>query len=72
MVSTSFMNIFKNAKLTNLEMSTSHHCPIMLELIIMSQFIHTKPFRFRNAWMQEPMCRQLGLIEFKQGKITTG
>lgn len=59
LVSQNFLNIFKDTKLTNLEVSTSDHCPIWLELQTASRTVCTKAFRFENAWLREPMCYQL-------------
>ncbi|XP_074327095.1 uncharacterized protein LOC141665037 [Apium graveolens] len=59
LVTPDFMNMFKDAMLTNLEVSTSDHCPLLLEFYKAQQVILTRSFRFENAWMREPMCKQL-------------
>lgn len=59
LVSHSFMNCFKNAHLTNLEITTSDHSPIMIEPVIISNVVPSKRFRFENAWLREPMCQQI-------------
>lgn len=56
LVNQDFLNIFKEAKLTNLEVSTSDHFPILLEPLLCNFVITDKPFRFENAWLREPMC----------------
>lgn len=53
------MNVFKDASLTNLEVSTSDHCPLFLELFKAPNEVRTRQFRFENAWLREPMCQQL-------------
>ncbi|XP_074374624.1 uncharacterized protein LOC141715036 [Apium graveolens] len=59
LVSPDFLNLFKDAKLTNLEVSTFDHCPILLEPQVCNIFFRDRPFRFENAWLREPMCYQL-------------
>ncbi|KAL8126087.1 hypothetical protein AgCh_013389 [Apium graveolens] len=59
LVSTSFLNIFPNVKLINLEVSTSDHCPILLEIHKASIVIQKRVFRFENAWLREPMCQKI-------------
>lgn len=59
LVSNLFLNVFKNVQLTNLEISTSDHCPILLEPMLMPNMLHVKRFRFGNAWLREPMCQQI-------------
>lgn len=59
LVNSEFMNMFKDATITNLEVSTSDHCPLLLEFYKVQQSIQTKSFRFENAWLREPMCKQL-------------
>ncbi|KAL8124753.1 hypothetical protein AgCh_012418 [Apium graveolens] len=46
-------------KLTNLELSTSDHSPIFFELAKVVYSVNNKVFRFENAWLREPMCRQI-------------
>lgn len=58
--STSFLSHFQGAKLTNLEVSTSDHCPLFLEPVVTPVKAHYNwQFRFENAWLREPMCRQI-------------
>ncbi|KAK1371101.1 Endo/exonuclease/phosphatase domain-containing protein [Heracleum sosnowskyi] len=56
LVTSEFMNMFKDATLTNLEVSTSNHCPLLLEFYKAQQVILNRSFRFENAWLREPMC----------------
>lgn len=59
LVTGGFINLFKDVKLTNLEISTSDHCPLLLEPKN-SNLIRNKPaFRFENSWLREPMCFHL-------------
>lgn len=59
LVNPTFLNVFKEAKLTNLEVSTLDHCPILMEPITRTIVIHSKTFRFKNAWLRESMCYQI-------------
>ncbi|KAL8108560.1 hypothetical protein AgCh_024870 [Apium graveolens] len=59
LVNQSFLSMFTNARLTNLEVSTSDHCPLWLEPQIVVHLKVTKFFHFENAWLREPMCYQL-------------
>lgn len=59
LTNSSWLELFPLAKLYNLEGSTSDHSPLLL-------VPHQKPtnscqrrFRFKNAWLTEPMCAQL-------------
>ncbi|XP_074352956.1 uncharacterized protein LOC141692116 [Apium graveolens] len=54
-----FLDVFTDATLTNLEISTSDHCPILLGLQKIIKDVHIKNFRFENAWLREPMCHQI-------------
>ncbi|KAL8099626.1 hypothetical protein AgCh_032044 [Apium graveolens] len=54
-----FMEAFTDIKLTNLEISTSDHCPLLFEPKIVSHFVSMKAFRFENAWLHESMCRKI-------------
>lgn len=59
LVSSSWMDRFKEARLTNLEISTSDHNPLFLEPEV-QVFSHTNyKFKFENFWLREPMCEQL-------------
>lgn len=53
------LNVFKDVTLTNLEVSTSDHCPLLLEWCKTQQIVRIHHFRFENAWLREPMCEQL-------------
>lgn len=59
LVSPAFLSVFKETKLTNLEVSTSDHSPIWLEPEVGTIVNRKTTFRFENAWLREPMCYQL-------------
>lgn len=59
LANTRFFNEFPEAKLTNIEVSTSYHCPIFLEPVIGVRPVKTKKFKFENVWLKEPMCQQI-------------
>ncbi|XP_062088511.1 uncharacterized protein LOC133795077 [Humulus lupulus] len=57
--SQTWRSIFPGAKLVNVEISTSYHSPIWLDLAYRRRDPFVKRFRFENAWVREPMCRQI-------------
>uniref|UniRef100_A0A803P267 Reverse transcriptase domain-containing protein n=1 Tax=Cannabis sativa TaxID=3483 RepID=A0A803P267_CANSA len=59
LISSSWFQMFSNAKLYNLHHSTSDHSPIFLEPEIPVQMGGTRSFKFENAWLKEPMCFQI-------------
>ncbi|KAM6583826.1 hypothetical protein CsatB_010828 [Cannabis sativa] len=59
LVTNSWRTLFPEACLSNLEASTSDHCPIFLEPTVRVSFRTPRRFRFENAWLSEPMCYQL-------------
>ncbi|XP_074352023.1 uncharacterized protein LOC141691183 [Apium graveolens] len=59
LASKEFLNIFVEVKLTNMEISTSDHCPIFLDPFNMVYSAGNKAFRFENGWLREPMCRHI-------------
>lgn len=40
-------------------MSTSDHCPILLEPVIEKTSLSTNHFHFENAWLRDPMCSKI-------------
>lgn len=58
-MSQKFLTLFNDAKLTNLEVSTSDHCPILLETQIIKLSVSPKSFRFENAWLRVSSCYTL-------------
>uniref|UniRef100_A0A803PW73 Reverse transcriptase n=1 Tax=Cannabis sativa TaxID=3483 RepID=A0A803PW73_CANSA len=59
LITHSWSSLFPDAKLTNLEVSSSNHCPLFLEPVLKASFHTPRRFRFENAWLSEPMCFQL-------------
>lgn len=59
LVSTSFIQNFADARLINMEISTSDHSPILLMTRTISHTYGAKDFRFENAWLKDPMCRKI-------------
>lgn len=51
--------MFPAATVTVLEVSTSDHLPILLELKRKMYVPKTHRFRFENMWIKEEQCRQL-------------
>ncbi|XP_074374778.1 uncharacterized protein LOC141715199 [Apium graveolens] len=58
-VSKAWLEIFQDAKLTNLEVSTSDHTPILLEPITLHITPRKRRLKFENAWLREPICKQI-------------
>uniref|UniRef100_A0A803QEK6 Reverse transcriptase domain-containing protein n=1 Tax=Cannabis sativa TaxID=3483 RepID=A0A803QEK6_CANSA len=54
-----WLDLFPLAKLYNLELSTSDHCPIFLDLVDNILLVMKKKFRFENCWLREPLCHQV-------------
>lgn len=54
-----WLNMFPVAKLYNLEGSSSDHSPILLTPEGNTKAGVRQKFRFENAWLTEPMCKQL-------------
>lgn len=59
LVNRSMLESFADIRLTNLEISTSDHNPIYLEPKVLIPFTPTRSFKFENAWLREPICRQI-------------
>lgn len=58
LVSSAWLNLFKEAKLINLDVSTSDHSPILLEHVpAVSLPPKTRKLRFKNVWLREPICK---------------
>lgn len=55
----SFVDMFTDVKLLNLEILTSNHSPVFLEPTKSIKAAGAKAFRFENAWLREPMCQQI-------------
>lgn len=43
----------------NLEISSSDHCPLWLDPVVQMIINGTARSKFENAWVREPMCRQI-------------
>lgn len=64
LVSYSWLSAFPQAKLFNLPFSASDHSPLLLSLCSEVRFSSVSRFRFENAWVREPLCRQLILEQW--------
>uniref|UniRef100_A0A803PB73 Reverse transcriptase domain-containing protein n=1 Tax=Cannabis sativa TaxID=3483 RepID=A0A803PB73_CANSA len=49
---------FISAQFFNLEVTISDHCPILLRTAAINLHHSVAQFRFENAWLREPLCRQ--------------
>ncbi|KAK1393063.1 hypothetical protein POM88_012119 [Heracleum sosnowskyi] len=52
----SWMHLFKDARLINLEASTSDHSPILLVPMAVDGLPRVRKQKFENAWLREPVC----------------
>lgn len=59
LVTQQWLDIHKEATLFNLEVTTSDHTPILLVLNKGIANTNVKRFRFENAWLREPMCKDI-------------
>lgn len=59
LVSKGWIETYQEAKLTNLKILISDHSPILLEPVTEKTVPSSKPFRFENAWLREPMCAKI-------------
>uniref|UniRef100_A0A803NVA0 CCHC-type domain-containing protein n=1 Tax=Cannabis sativa TaxID=3483 RepID=A0A803NVA0_CANSA len=59
LVTNEWLSLFPQSILYNLELSSSDHCPLLL--ILKGNFPTTThhSFRFENAWIREPLCKQI-------------
>ncbi|KAK1352770.1 hypothetical protein POM88_052608 [Heracleum sosnowskyi] len=55
----SWMHLFKDARLINLEVSTSDHNPILLVLMVVDGLPRVRKQKFENVWLREPVCKQI-------------
>lgn len=56
----SFVQNFHEAKLFNVEVSTSDHSPLLLEPAVMTSIVtRNKKFKFENSWLREPLCKNI-------------
>lgn len=72
LVSNNFMNLFVDAKLVNMKISTSDHNSALLESFTRSQSVKIKRFRFENSWLRDLMCGKIfeESLQLNQGKST--
>ncbi|XP_074351972.1 uncharacterized protein LOC141691128 [Apium graveolens] len=70
LVSEEFLNLFKEAKLTNMKVSTPDHCPLLLETEVGIKANNKPSFHFENAWLREPMCYQLVVDAWSNNTMT--
>ncbi|XP_060962217.1 uncharacterized protein LOC115711062 [Cannabis sativa] len=54
-----WIELFHSAQLVNLEISSSDHCLLLLELVNNVLTAAPRHFKFENAWLREPMCLQV-------------
>lgn len=52
-------SLFHNAKLSNVEASTSDHTPIFLTFMQTVRSRNIQKFKFENAWLRERTCRDI-------------
>ncbi|KAL8157814.1 hypothetical protein AgCh_002506 [Apium graveolens] len=70
LANTDWFDSFPAAKLYNLEGSSSDHSHIFPELLNRSKDIVRKRFCFENAWLTEPLCRQIVKYSWEENGVT--
>lgn len=60
------MEIFLEAEVKVMEVSTSDHLPLFLELNKFVYVPETKKFRFENVWIREEQCFKLVQDSWRQ------
>lgn len=71
LVNRAWLDKFHQAKLINLEVTTSDHCPLLLKPKEEINIVRTKRFRFENAWLREPMCKKIVEEEWERAQPTS-
>lgn len=69
LVTQQWLDIHRNATLFNLEVTTSDHTPIFLVLNKCISHTNTRRFHFKNAWLREPMCKDIVMHCWDSNKI---
>lgn len=59
LVSNQWLILHKEATLLNMKVTTSDHMPIFLELSQDARPGNSRHFRFENAWLREPKCKEI-------------
>ncbi|XP_060972157.1 uncharacterized protein LOC133038123 [Cannabis sativa] len=59
LVTNEWLALYSQPVLYNLEFSMSDHCPIFLVFKGLFPTASLHSFRFENAWLREPLCKQL-------------
>ncbi|XP_074323637.1 uncharacterized protein LOC141660542 [Apium graveolens] len=54
-----WLTLFSEVKLYNLEGTSLDHSPILLVPETITRSVVRRSFKFENAWLTEPMCRQV-------------
>uniref|UniRef100_A0A803QS68 CCHC-type domain-containing protein n=1 Tax=Cannabis sativa TaxID=3483 RepID=A0A803QS68_CANSA len=59
MCSQSWLNVFSTARLFNLEVSPSDHCPLLLDVQHCEPRDQPRPFKFENCWCSHQDCETI-------------
>lgn len=70
MATSSWFELFSYSKLYNLEGSPSDHSAIFLEPICTNTSLRKKRFRFKNAWLTEPLCSVIFLENWESTEVS--
>ncbi|XP_060963731.1 uncharacterized protein LOC115717505 [Cannabis sativa] len=68
LVTERWLQLFPGAKLINLEVSSSDHCPIFLDMVWRNIVSGSRKFHFENCCLREPLCYQKEVRRWKQGR----
>ncbi|XP_060969488.1 uncharacterized protein LOC133036771 [Cannabis sativa] len=59
LVNAQWAQVFSLASLFNLELSSSDHCPLLLEPVVVHNGVPNRKFKMENAWFKEPVCLEI-------------
>lgn len=59
LVSTNWYESYPDTRLTNLELTSSDHCPSFFEPVVQTSGVFLRRFRFENAWLKDPLCYEI-------------
>uniref|UniRef100_A0A803PEP9 Endonuclease/exonuclease/phosphatase domain-containing protein n=1 Tax=Cannabis sativa TaxID=3483 RepID=A0A803PEP9_CANSA len=59
MVSNSWLNLFSSSKLFNLEISSSDHSPLLLDVLFRETIAQARSFKFENFWTSHQDCEDV-------------
>lgn len=62
------MNLYRDAKVCNLEATILYHNPIFLELVKFNFQVRRRAFSFENAWLHDDECKEVVARGWSKGE----